>query len=453
MLARQSDAENRENTSTNERLTRIEDSLLLLCAQIELAILKPRMEAKPKPRGDDQGQEPTKSELPTRGARDESIPPFPKTSQPFGDTGGGNGHSSQTPAHISESVGAAITGQGEVRSFAAKDDEHVGLVVPQSADNLEMTDKIGITRAQHTQRNQKRSTQDSPREAEGASHPTGGGRGDRGGSGGRNSTRRSRGSRKPNGNRGGEAKNGKRGGREHRKGDGREGGNTGDSSRGCKSHVRCFRCGQRGHSTPTCRVEKSHLPSRCDTCLGFGHDARVCASEAEPAVEVTPLKEKAAFSEEVAMGARQPGQLDAGGPVEVEEVVRRCNPEDFVFGSAAAYHCLATADGIRNYRTCTGTLRDAAWNPIQVVGCGDLVVSFPSNTGRVNLTLKNVKHVPQVSRNIISTGCLVDEGHTFQFDRNGTMLNLAGGGSMFFPYQEPENGVGFALAIFDPEQF
>ncbi|CAM9884880.1 unnamed protein product, partial [Ectocarpus sp. 8 AP-2014] len=171
----------------------------------------------------------------------------------------------------------------------------------------------------------------------------------------------------------GEAKNSKRGGRERRKGGGREGSNTGDSSRGGKSHVRCFRCGQRGHFTPTC------LP---------------------------PLKEKAAFSEEAAMErAQRPGKLDLGGPV-----------EDFVFGSAAAYHCLTTADGIRNYRTCTGTLRDAAWNPIQIVGCGDLVVSFPSDTGRVNLTLKNVKHVPQVSRNIISTGCLVDEGHTFQFD-------------------------------------
>lgn len=75
------------------------------------------------------------------------------------------------------------------------DDEHVGLVAPQSADNLERADKIGIKRAQHTKRDQERSTQDSPREAEGASHPTGGGGGeDGGGSGGRNSTRRSRGS-------------------------------------------------------------------------------------------------------------------------------------------------------------------------------------------------------------------------------------------------------------------
>ncbi|CAN0333426.1 unnamed protein product [Ectocarpus sp. 8 AP-2014] len=332
----------------------------------------------------------------------------------------------------------------------------MGLVAPQSADNLETADKIGITRAQHTKRDQERSTQDSPREAEGASHPTGGGGGggDGGGSGGRNSTRRSRGSHNPNGNRRGEAKNSKRGRRERRKGGGREGSHTGDSSRGGKSHARCFRCGQRGHFTPTCRVEKSDLPARCDTCLGFGHDASVCTSEAEPSIEVPPLKEKAAFSEEAAMErAQRPGKLDLGGPVEVEEVVRLCNPEDFVFGSAAAYHCLATADGIRNYRTCTGTLRDAAWNPIQIVGCGDLVVSFPSDTGRVNLTLKNVKHVPQVSRNIISTGCLVDEGHTFQFDRNGTMLNLAGGGSLLFPYQEPENGVGISLAIFDPEHF
>ncbi|CAM9237528.1 unnamed protein product, partial [Ectocarpus sp. 6 AP-2014] len=195
MLTRQSDAENRTDASTNERLTRIEDSLLLLCAQIELAILKPRMEAKPKPRGDDQGQEPTNSELLTRGAR-ESIPPSPETSQPFGDTGGGNGYSSQTPAHLSANVGAAMIGQGDVSSFAAKDDEHMGLMAPQSADNLERADKIGITRAQHAKRDQERSTQNSPRKAERASHPTdGGGGGGGGGSGGRNSTRRSRGSR------------------------------------------------------------------------------------------------------------------------------------------------------------------------------------------------------------------------------------------------------------------
>lgn len=121
MLPAQRHAETKDDVSTYERLTRLEDSLLLLCANIELAILKPRTEAKPKPRGEDQGQEPTHSELPPRGAR-ESIPPSPDTSQPFGDTGGANAHSGQTPAPLSERVGGgAMIGQrGDAGSFAAE---------------------------------------------------------------------------------------------------------------------------------------------------------------------------------------------------------------------------------------------------------------------------------------------------------------------------------------------
>ncbi|RVW63523.1 Retrovirus-related Pol polyprotein from transposon TNT 1-94 [Vitis vinifera] len=87
--------------------------------------------------------------------------------------------------------------------------------------------------------------------------------------------------------------------------------------------------------------------------------------------------------------------------------------DDWVLGSGALFHTTPHREIIQNYATGDfGKVYLADGSALDVVGLGDVWILLPN--GSVWL-LEKVRHIPYLSRNLISVGQLDDEGHAILF--------------------------------------
>ncbi|CAM9000198.1 unnamed protein product [Rhodiola kirilowii] len=87
--------------------------------------------------------------------------------------------------------------------------------------------------------------------------------------------------------------------------------------------------------------------------------------------------------------------------------------ESWVLDSGASFHSCSNADIMKHYRSGDfGKVYLADDEPLEVVGKGDVQIKAPN--GSV-LQLHDVRHIPDLNRNLLSVGQLDDEGYAVTF--------------------------------------
>ena len=105
----------------------------------------------------------------------------------------------------------------------------------------------------------------------------------------------------------------------------------------------------------------------------------------------------------------------------------------YIADSAATCNMTPDADGLTNYRKCSRPLGLANGEEISIVGYGDLTVNDRIDHGWVRVEMNDVSHVPLLNYNLILLPSMTLQGHTYTGDKNGIILKLNGGETVFSP--------------------
>ena len=218
-----------------------------------------------------------------------------------------------------------------------------------------------------------------------------------------------------------------------RSGDGSGNPGSGGDGRHNIPSGRCFRCRQRGHRRQDCTTRESDFVPRCNRCTGYGHEESSCSSDAAVLVVELPVPEEDLAVEAQAFAVSEAGKCsvtigDAVGGVALDKQVMH-----YIADSAATCSMTPNSDGLACYRECSRPLGLANGEEITIVGYGDLTVDFRTNHGWVRVEMNDVAHVPQLSYNLISLPSMAQKGHTYTGDKDGVILELKGGKTVFFP--------------------
>ncbi|CAM8956737.1 unnamed protein product [Rhodiola kirilowii] len=158
--------------------------------------------------------------------------------------------------------------------------------------------------------------------------------------------------------------------------------------------------GNRGRSEFRSKVQRGRSKSRgkdkqardkskvkCWKCDGVGHYKSECKAQSANAA-----------TEEIAEAL----MLSVSSPL-----------ESWVLDSGASFHSCSNADIMKHYRSGDfGKVYLADDEPFEVMGKGDVQIKAPN--GSV-LQLHDVRHIPDLKRNLLSVGQLDDEGYAVTF--------------------------------------
>ena len=220
-------------------------------------------------------------------------------------------------------------------------------------------------------------------------------------------------------------------------------GNGGNKRRGGKRDetIRCHRCNRRGHIAKECSTAICDFVPKCDRCGGVGHKEDKCPSdEGLLAFEIlTPEEEAAVDAGALVVRDTTPAakcSLNTVCLAGVGEQARQGREESFVLDSGATSTMFASDDCFTNYRECDLRLKVASNETIPITGKGDVVISFRAEPCRVELTLHDVLHVPELGYNLISHFDILDAGHEItQAKGEGAKLVVKNGeGVIDFPF-------------------
>ncbi|GKV35980.1 hypothetical protein SLEP1_g44167 [Rubroshorea leprosula] len=166
-------------------------------------------------------------------------------------------------------------------------------------------------------------------------------------------------------------------------------GRGGRSRSKSKSGVKCYHCGQLGHMKRNCYLLKGKDKKRVE-------DSNTTAVASTNGDDVTLL-------------------CDRGECFHVEN-----SDTKWIIDSGASYHCVPKREYFSTYKVGDfGTIKMGNKSVSHIMGVGDICVQ--TNVG-CTLTLKNVRHVPDMRMNLLSAKALDEEGYTHYFGNGSWKL-------------------------------
>ena len=164
--------------------------------------------------------------------------------------------------------------------------------------------------------------------------------------------------------------------------------------------------GNRGKSCSGSKSKgkKDYRNVKCYHCNKMGHIRRICPDRQEE--EKTQVQGSATIVD------------DGYDSVEVLTVTLNQNHEEWILDSGCTYHMCPRRDGFSSYQEVNGgkVLLGSNMN-CSMVGIGTVAINMFDGMTR---TLKEVRHVPDLKRNLISLGSLDESGCNFKAE-NGKL--------------------------------
>ncbi|GKV31082.1 hypothetical protein SLEP1_g39821 [Rubroshorea leprosula] len=166
-------------------------------------------------------------------------------------------------------------------------------------------------------------------------------------------------------------------------------GRGGKSRSKFKSGVKCYHCGQLGHMKRNCYLLKGKDKKKVE-------DGNTTAVASTSGGDVTLL-------------------CDRGEYCHVEN-----SDAEWIIDSGASYHCVPKREYFSTYKVGDfGTIKMGNKSVSHIMGVGDICVQ--TNVG-CTLTLKNVRHVPDMRMNLLSAKALDEEGYAHYFGNGNWKL-------------------------------
>lgn len=166
-------------------------------------------------------------------------------------------------------------------------------------------------------------------------------------------------------------------------------GRGGRSRSKSKSGVKCYHCGQLGHMKRNCYLLKGKDKKKVE-------DSNTTAVASTSGGDVTLL-------------------CDRGECCHVEN-----SDAEWIIDSGASYHCVPKREYFSTYKAGDfGTIKMGNKSVSHIMGVGDICVQ--TNVG-CTLTLKNVRHVPDMRMNLLSAKALDEEGYAHYFGNGNWKL-------------------------------
>ena len=155
------------------------------------------------------------------------------------------------------------------------------------------------------------------------------------------------------------------------------------------------------------KFEKKHNPNiKCFYCEELGHIQAMCPKVFEDLKELKKIREKGSVSLVAADDDALLIQEDKG------------SKEEWVLDSGCSHHICARREWFSSYKECEGKMVVLPnGKRVKVAGIGEVTMKL--HNGRVR-KLAQVRYVPELNRNLISLGKLVDLGHTVIM-KNGSL--------------------------------
>ena len=101
--------------------------------------------------------------------------------------------------------------------------------------------------------------------------------------------------------------------------------------------------------------------------------------------------------------------------------------ESWISDDGASRHMTSSQDSMTNYRECSGSFRTAGGDVLPIVGVGDFLLRFLSDSGVFDIQLLNVAFVSQLTHNLLSLQQFTAAQHRYFGTRNGVELQFKSG--------------------------
>ena len=174
----------------------------------------------------------------------------------------------------------------------------------------------------------------------------------------------------------------------------------------------------RGKSRSKSRGRSSMKDIECHHCGKKGHFKRDCCTDKQEKGKEKAKEDKSKSSvkiEEINAVSEDEGDillnssLDAAHMVTTDDVILH----DWILDSGASFHVTPHREWFTTYDAKrTGRVRLGNDYACEIMGVGDVQLKFQHGS---TFILKNVRHVPKLTKSLISCGQLDDEGYTTTF--------------------------------------
>ena len=155
------------------------------------------------------------------------------------------------------------------------------------------------------------------------------------------------------------------------------------------------------------KFDKKHNPNiKCFYCEELGHHQFICPKAKEDLKELKKIREKGSASLVETVDDALLVQEDKG------------SKEEWILDSGCSHHICARREWFSSYKDCEGKMIALPnGKTIKVTGVGEITMKL--HNGRIR-KLAQVRYVPELNRNLISLGKLVDLGCTVMM-KNGCL--------------------------------
>jgi len=160
--------------------------------------------------------------------------------------------------------------------------------------------------------------------------------------------------------------------------------------------VECYHCGKKGHYKRDCRTYKQEK--------GKGK----AKEDTKSTVKIEEINAVSEDEGDILLNS----DLESAQMVTTDDIVLH----DWILDSGASFHVTPHREWFTNYDAKrTGRVRLGNDYACEIMGVGDVQLKFKQGS---TFTLKNVRHVPKLTKSLISSGQLDDGGYTTTFGDN-----------------------------------
>ncbi|RYA47095.1 hypothetical protein DD606_23800, partial [Enterobacter cloacae complex sp. GF14B] len=180
---------------------------------------------------------------------------------------------------------------------------------------------------------------------------------------------------------------------------------TSRSAKG-KSDIECYHCGKKGHMKRDCREWKAEKGKEKAEDHGEKNKSSVKIQEIN--VTNTVAEDDSLVSGDIYFlkNTMDSALLTASDGNALS---------DWIIDSGASLHVSPNKEWFTSYVTTKDHVRLGNGQTCEILGVGDVQLKFQNGS---SFTLKNVRHVPAITKSLISTGLLDDAGYVTTFGQN-----------------------------------